>query len=175
MGEGAYSKAVRHLTSRGVHATRDPEVLSKLRALHPVEPVPPLLPPITEGRISFGTDAKEVQDRLQALASLIHSFPRLSGAGPSGLLPDHVKECLLHGDTVSAGDLLVALDAFVQCCVKGDLHPVAAAFVGSARLTALRKAARGGPRTRIRRRMYRSWTSCTFRPLLQSRGRVFAP
>ena len=119
VGEGAYSKAVRHLTSLGVHNPEDPMVLGTLRQLHPTEPVPERLPTPVDGRFSFSDDPKERAERTSLLLTLIRKFPKLSGSGPSGLSPDRVKECLAHADAVSTHDLLTALDIFVGQAVRG--------------------------------------------------------
>ena len=60
-------------------------------------------------------------------------------AGPSGLRPQHVLDCLRHADTASCTHLLTALVRLADTAVAGNLQPEAAPLLCAARLIPLRK------------------------------------
>ena len=93
----------------------DTSVLSELHAKHPSRPAPvelpdtPLPPPIQ-------VTCKEV-------ASGIKSFPAASGAGPSKLSPDHLKEALKCPTPLKSERFLDAVTTFVNVLASGDVCP----------------------------------------------------
>ena len=100
--EGAYSKAAKHLLSRGTASLSDPKVAEKLSALHPKgrtvqlgedEPLPANLP--------IDWDLTKDDWEVRALKA-IQSFPCGSAAGPSGLRPSHLKDCLKRAGPTAA-------------------------------------------------------------------------
>ena len=86
MRDGAFSKAVRHILSDGLHDPTDPAVLRSLADKHPTRPPPQPLPePLPR---PFWDDTPEGKAaRLKDLKKVIMAFPLASGAGPSGLRP----------------------------------------------------------------------------------------
>ena len=96
VGEGAFSKACKHLLSKGVHDSTDPEVQAKLRDLHPTSPSPNLEALHMENvpHLPWDTSAEGDEERLRALLALITHFPPGTAGGPSGLKPSHLKECV---------------------------------------------------------------------------------
>lgn len=141
VGEGAYSKACKHLVSAGIFESH-PRVLEKLRALHPQEDEPDLssLRLADAPTIPWYEDAESVEARLRSLETLIGSFRPGSAAGPSGLKPGHIRDCLVDADTASKGEFLSALDKFVRMCVHGHLPVPAVPFLCSAHLIPLKKS-----------------------------------
>ena len=104
--EGAFSKAAKHLISKGVaDASNDPEVSRKLQALHP-----------HANDVSFETLGLEKQIPSsqiefdaprwgEIVRDAIFSFPPGSAPGPSGLRPAHIKQCVeREGASGNLGD-----------------------------------------------------------------------
>ena len=136
VGNGALSKALTLLTSDGVQDADDPAVLARLRQLHPSEPAPGYGPPTARQPLPCDTTDEGTKERLDGLRQAVFSFGKDSAPGPSGLRSDHLK-AMLQGPL---GDqLLVALDTFVQKCIRDGMAPAVAPILSSARLTALRK------------------------------------
>ena len=92
VGNGAISKACQLLVSDGVLDASKPEVMQKLRELHPQEEVPPEISLEGLEKLAFGSGEEEVRQRLIDLRGAIFSFPNESAPGPSGLRPDHLKD-----------------------------------------------------------------------------------
>ena len=131
--EGALAKAAKHLVSRGAADTRDPGVAAKLRELHPTGPEVKLggdspLPSLTDPQFSDWAPAA-----LQAVAS----FPPGSAAGPSGLRPCHLKECLRRPGSCAA--LQNGLGAFVEVACSGKLPQAFAVTMCASNLLAINK------------------------------------
>ena len=70
----------------------------------------------------------------------IRSFHRLSGGGPTGLRPIHLKNCL---STEYRDELLERCTALVNILAKGDAPTSLAPFLAGATLTALPKKDNG--------------------------------
>ena len=70
----------------------------------------------------------------------IRSFHRLSGGGPSGLRPIHIKCCL---STEDRDEVLERCTALVNLLAKGDAPKSLAPFLAGANLTALPKKDNG--------------------------------
>ena len=70
----------------------------------------------------------------------IHSFHRLSGGGPSGLRPVHIKNCF---STEHRDEVLEHCTALINCLAKGDVPMSLAPFLAGATLTALPKKDNG--------------------------------
>jgi len=64
--------------------------------------------------------------------------PQGSVAGPSGLRPQHLLDCLYSADSAAKTDLLGALLTLVTTVSAGRLHPCAAPHLCAARLVPLR-------------------------------------
>ena len=80
--EGLYSRASDALTSNGLHKRCD-EVVQTLKNLHPRGPqVSPAEVELTEA----------IEFDVPAVKKALGSFPKLSGAGRSGLRPQHIKD-----------------------------------------------------------------------------------
>ena len=141
MRDGAFSKAIRYLTSEGIHDPLDPTVLASLRDKYP-PCSPPARPTADLPRPEWDDTPEGVDQRLKDLKHVIMSFPLASGAGPSGLRPQHLQD-IFHHDKGPAGPMLQALDAFCKACLDGSLPPSASHFLCSASLIPLRKGADG--------------------------------
>ena len=139
VGEGAISKACKHLVSDGLHDARDNNVWAQLQHLHPYEE-PPVRAPLDDiPRILWGSQLAQEANRLRKLEDIIGHFPPGSAAGPSGLRPAHLKECLLHSDIHRKTDFLRELDVFTRNAINGTIPVQAAPFLCAATLIPLRK------------------------------------
>ena len=133
--EGAYSKAVKHLLSEGIHEL-DPTVLAKLAGLHPAAS-PPTCPPLE----AFPDIELEEEDDpgLDFYCKVLASFPRGSAPGPSGLRPGHLQELALAHGELAHKPLVAALAAFAIMGERGAFHRDAMMMFGSASLIPLKK------------------------------------
>ena len=66
------------------------------------------------------------------------SFRAMSGAGPSGMRPEHLREMTAVRDRRISGSLLAAIDKFVDAAISGELCD-AAKWILDSRLVFLRK------------------------------------
>ena len=73
---------------------------------------------------------------VDSVEKCIRSFHRLSGGGPSGLRPIHLKNCL---STEHRDEVLERCTALVNILAKGEAPSSLAAFIAGANLTALPK------------------------------------
>jgi len=137
LAEGAPGRALQLLTSGGVCDAADPAVLARLRELHPQAEGPALEPPLPEDRPDVAPSW--ASDQLQAMEAVVRSFPPSSAAGPSGLRPQHLLDCLNSADSAAKAGLLEALLTLVTTVSSGRLHPRAAPYLCAARLIPLRK------------------------------------
>jgi len=92
LAEGAPGRALQLLTSDGVCDSADPAVLARLRELHPQAEGINLELPLPEGRPDVARPW--ASDQLLAIETVVRSSPPGSAAGPSGLRPQHVLDCL---------------------------------------------------------------------------------
>jgi len=137
LAEGAPGRALQVLTSEGVCDAADPAVLALLRELHPQAEGPTLEPPLPEDRPDVAPSW--ASDKLLAMEAVVRTFPRGSAAGPSGLRPQHLLDCLNSADSAAKAGLLKALLNLVTTTSSGRLHPRAAPYLCAARLIPLRK------------------------------------
>ena len=104
--EGAYSKAIKLLSSTGMHDCNDPEVIRKLQKLHPAG-APCTLPP--QDLQPYKTKAGDtyyttpLEDRLEAIRKAVASFPAATGCGPSGLRAQHLQAMTSESDLTGSG------------------------------------------------------------------------
>ena len=135
--EGALAKAAKHLISRGAADTRDPDVATKLRALHPHGPPvelggnstpPPYVDPALE---------MEAPEWARLVLQAVAGFPPGSAAGPSGLRPCHVKECLRRPGSCAA--LQSGLAAFTEAACLGKLPVAISGWMCASNLIAIQK------------------------------------
>ena len=136
MQDGAFSKAVKHLLSEGIHDASDHRVLQALECLHPKGDPIDMVPPSEPWHWDDSEDGK--RERLFRLKSVVLDFPRGTLAGPSGLRPQHLQDVLRTAGG-AANVLLASLDLFVKACIDGSLHRSAFAFLCAANLIPLRK------------------------------------
>jgi len=137
LAEGVPGRAFQLLTSEGVCDAADPAVLPRLCELHPQAEGPTLEPPLPEDRPDIAPSW--ASDQLQAMEAVVRSFPPGSAAGPSGLRPQHLLDCLNSADSAAKAGLLEALLTLVTTTSSGRLHPRAAPYLCAARLIPLRK------------------------------------
>jgi len=78
-------------------------------------------------------------DQLLAMEAVVRSFPPGSAAGPSGMRPQHLLDCLSSADSAAEVGLLEALLTLVTTISAGRLHPRAAPFLCAAHLIPLKK------------------------------------
>jgi len=78
-------------------------------------------------------------DQLLAMEAVVPSFPPGSAAGPSGLRPQHLPDCLNSADSATKTGLLEALLTLVTTVSAGRLHPRAAPYLCVVRLIHLKK------------------------------------
>ena len=90
VGEGAISKACKHLISVGLWDTENPEVARKLQDLHPQAPPPDLSALGTDvdalPRFTWDNSLRGKADRLHGLLAMIGSFPRALQEVPRGFV-----------------------------------------------------------------------------------------
>ena len=135
--EGALAKAAKHLVSRGVADSHDPDVAAKLRDLHP-SGQPIALGGEGELPLSIPTDLNVADTEWGKRAVLaIASFPPGSATGPSGLRPCHLKECLRRPGSCSA--LQGGLGAFIEAACGGKLPRQLAESLCASNLIAINK------------------------------------
>lgn len=139
--DGAYSKAVKHLLSDGVHDAHDAAVRAKLEALHPQREPPQASLHHEAWPWDVNDDAED--KFLRAIRQTMLAFPAGSAAGPSGLRPQHLQDVLMH-QAGSAASVTSSLAQFVKMCLDGQLPPAAASFLCSANLLPLRKPGKPG-------------------------------
>jgi len=125
------------LTSEGVCDAAAPAVLARLPELHPQAEGHNLEPPLPEDRPDVAPSW--TSDQLPAMETVVRSFPPGSAAGPSGLRPQHLLDCLNSADSAAKAGLLEALLTLVTTTSSGRLHPRAAPYLFAARLIPLRK------------------------------------
>jgi len=98
-----------------------------MRELHPQAEGPPLEPPLREDRPD---DAPSwASDQLLAMEAVVQSFPPGSAAGPSGLRPQHLLDCLNSADSAAKAGLLEAMLTLVTTTSSGRLHHRAAPYL----------------------------------------------
>jgi len=121
LAEGAPGRALQLRTSDGVCDAADPAVLTRLRGLHPQAEGPSLKPPLPEDRPDFAPSW--ATDQLLAMEAVVRYFPPGSAAGPSGLPPQHLLDCLDPADSAAKAVLLEAPLTLVTAISSGRLHP----------------------------------------------------
>jgi len=82
-------------------------------------------------------------DLILAMEAVVRSFPPGSAAGPSGLRPQHLLDCLNSADSDANTCLLEALLTLVTKVSAGRLQPRAAPYLCAARLIPLKKKDEG--------------------------------
>jgi len=147
VGRKAISKACRQLTSEGIQRASDPDVLQRLRDLHPVEAPPVDMAPLMQTEsLPFDNSLEGDRDRLSALRKAINGFSPDSAPGPSGLRPDHLKDMVGDGAETDSTGLLKELDTFIQRALNDPWPGPAALVLCAATLTPLVKSdPNGGP------------------------------
>ena len=128
-GEGLFSKACDALTSQGLHSKSD-VVVSKLEALHPKGRS--ISPSLLEEEAVLDFEASDV-------AKALDSFPKRSGAGRSGLKPQHLKDAASCKSPVIQERFLGRLTRFVNFLTAGEAITDVSPYVGGAPLMALIK------------------------------------
>ena len=129
-GEGGYSNACRALISEPplAHTT---EVRNLLEEKHPA----------ADRHVDL-SDFGNASTNLVPVADVdmteccIRSFHRLSGGGPSGLRPIHIRNCL---STEHRDEVLEHCTSLLNCLAKGEAPSSLAPFLAGATLTALPK------------------------------------
>ena len=132
--EGGYSNACKALTSPPpLGQTR--EVTAQLREKHPSSSRPIDL-------CTFGNANSALVPSMDTalVEQCIRSFHRLSGGGPSGLRPIHLKNCL---STEHRDEVVERCTALVNVLAKGDAPQCLAPFLAGGNLTALPKKDNG--------------------------------
>jgi hypothetical protein len=136
MEDGAFTKAVKHLLSNGVHDSLDLQVQAKLEALHPKAPPISNCP---EGcPWPWPTDDEEKAEAAKQLRQVILHFPKGSAGGPSGLRPQHLQD-VLRMDLGASAIVLSAIMNFLHLSLDGGLPPQAAPFLCAANVVPLKK------------------------------------
>ena len=136
VADGAPRKGLDVLLSHGTHDPENPEVLAKLKALHPQsEPIDmSMYPEKLEAPLQSQED---LQVWCEIVRDCVLHFPRGSAPGPSGLRPCHLQDALRRK---GAGlGLISALARLVQLWVGGTLPNEHAEAWCGATLIPLRK------------------------------------
>ena len=130
---GRLGAAIRVLGTDGLAALTE-EVMAELSAKHPARVVDPVMPPGTEQPL-------EIDSTLSL--KLIRSFPRNSACGRDGLRAVHLVDMYEGSSGQDRDAFLLALTAFINCCLSGALHPDVAPYLCGAPLYPLRKKTGG--------------------------------
>ena len=131
---GGYSNACKALTS-APPLSQTSEVIAKLREKHPSRDQP-----IDLSTFGNASSASVPQIDTGLVEQCIRSFHRLSGGGPSGLRPIHLKNCLA---TEYRDEVVERCTALVNLLAKGDAPASLAPFLAGGNLTALPKKDNG--------------------------------
>ena len=129
-GEGGFSNACNALVSQPP-LDQTAEVTANLLEKHP-----PAASPIDLSAFSNASSALVPITDVDTVEKCIQSFHRLSGGGPTGLRPIHLKNCL---STEYRDELLERCTSLVNILSKGDAPTSLAPFLAGATLTALPK------------------------------------
>jgi len=132
LAEGAPGRALQLLTSDGVCNAADPAVLSCLRELHPQAEGPNLEAPLPKDLPDIAPSW--ASDQLLAMEAVVRSFTPGRAAGPSGLWPQPLPDCLNLADIAARAALLEALLSLFTATSSVRLHPLAAPYLCAARL-----------------------------------------
>ena len=137
--EGALSKAAKHLLSTGLCDASDPNILGRLKSLHPsAAPVPTGGDAALPCHIDSGTNTSDEACDWGKLAwDAVSSFSPGSAAGPSGLRPSHLKECL--GTTGKGSSFQCALGELACAGIEKGFAPGAREVLCAASLIPLKK------------------------------------
>ena len=128
--EGQYSRAVQALGSCGL-AEYSTESLAEMQRKHPVPTRAQPRPPATVMPPKSFTPS-------EVLAAAL-SFPKGSGAGPSGMRPEHFKAVLKNTSSALATKALAALSKVVNVMAAGKVPVQVRPFLCGARLVAGKK------------------------------------
>jgi len=137
VADGEPRKALNALMSHGLHDPEDPQVVEKLRALHPPceEKLPPSLPKRLDGPMSGPEDVRAWEELVR---SAILRFPRGTAPGPSGLRASHLYDCVQRRG--GGAPLVSALAHLAQLWSSGGLPDGHEAIWCGATLIPLKKA-----------------------------------
>ncbi|CAL4077907.1 unnamed protein product [Meganyctiphanes norvegica] len=132
--EGGYSNACKALVNPPPLGHTS-EVRDQLEEKHPQATLPVDLS-------NFGNASNNLVPHadVDTTERCIRSFHRLSGGGPSGLRPIHIKNCL---STEYRDEVLERCTALINVMAKGDAPLIVAPFLAGATLTALPKKDNG--------------------------------
>ena len=133
-GEGGYSNACKALISPPPLSHTE-EVTSKLRDKHPHS-----TRPIDLSTFNNVSSTSVPLADVVTVEKCIRSFHRLSGGGPSGLRPIHIKNCL---STEHRDEVVERCTALVNLLAKGEAPASLAPFIAGGNLTALPKKDNG--------------------------------
>jgi len=137
LAEGEPGRALQLLISDVVTDSTDPAVLTHLRELHPQAEEPGKAAPFHENRPDYAPSW--ATDQLVAMEAVVRSSPPGSAAGPSGLRPRHLLDCLNSAESAAKTALLEALLTLVTTVSASRLHPCAAPYLSAASPIPLRK------------------------------------
>ena len=132
--EGGYSNACKALTSPPP-CGQTAEAAAQLREKHP-----PSSRPIDLSTYENANSTLVPHIETTSVEQCIRSFHRLSGGGPSGLRPIHLKNCL---STEHRDETVERCTALVNLLAKGDAPESLAPFLAGGNLTALPKKDNG--------------------------------
>ena len=129
-GEGGISKACNALIS-APPLGQTADVTRNLEAKHP-----PAAQPVNLQTLGNASSSLVPLADVDLVEKCIQSFHKLSGSGPSGLRPIHLKNCL---STEHRDEVLERCTALVNILAKGDAPTSLATFLAGANLTILSK------------------------------------
>ena len=128
--DGNLRAAIRIMCSEDKPAPNSDSVYAQLLDKHPTpaaerDPLPDLQP------------TAAVQMSETEVLRAVHSFPAGSAGGPDGVRPQHVLEMVNCRETSS--ELHSAMTGFVNCLLKGEIHPSVSPVLFGGNLIALEK------------------------------------
>lgn len=132
--EGGYSNACKALVS-SPPLTHTADVTKKLIEKHPSSNHP-----VSLGMFGNASSSLVPISDVESIEGCIRSFHRLSGGGPSGLKPIHLKNSLT---TEHRDEVLEKCSSLVNILAKGEAPDYLAPFLAGAALTALPKKDNG--------------------------------
>ena len=130
VGEGGFGKACNALVFQPP-LPQNEETTNRLQEKHP-----PATHPVDISSLGNSSSTLVPMVEVSSVERSIQSFHRLSGGGPSGLRPIHLKNCL---STEHRNEFLERCTTLVNVLAKGEAPNSLAPFLASATLAALPK------------------------------------
>lgn len=138
-----------------------------LQAKHPERPADRRTFPVN--------DSQALQVSSQLVQEMIKAFPAGSGAGPSGLRPQHLKDSISHLSNEAGQRLLVSLTSLVNLILRGEVPRVVQPLLFGANLLSLEKKCGGVRPIAVGESIRRLAAKCASRIATQKLSDILSP